>query len=312
MLINHNGLTIELLGDPHLGRPFVHGVPLHRRGEREHMVWKDFFQSLETDADIHVCMGDLFDKWSVSYDVIVKAAHMYTSSAIVRPKTQFYILKGNHDWTRDLERKSAFDVFKMIVSRMPNIHVVDEPKQVGDLLFYPWHPTAKAADEVAKFKDVSICFGHFDTEFGDHNMVPTGCGIPTIYTGHVHKPDEFTRDGTKVHVVGSMQPYAHGEEADDTLYVTVSLDDLKDLDTTNKCVRVILEEGEVLDDEIDCLQLTIKKKGSSDVDDTPTVTLGDFDMDTLFRQAFQNAGVTPEITEQVLEQYHTKRFQNGA
>ena len=311
MVIDHNGQRVYLLGDPHLGKTFIHGVPLHRRGEREKLVWKDFEEALQVECDLHVCLGDLFDKWMVSYDIILKTAFAYIKAADEKPQTQFYVLKGNHDWIRDLERKSAFDLFEAIVSYTDNIHVITQPTQEGGLLFYPWHPSLVAKEEVVRFSGVEICFGHFDTEFSEHNMVPTGCGIPVIYTGHVHKPEKFIRDNTEVIVVGSMQPYAHGEEANDDLYITVTLDQLDDVDTKNKCVRVLLDEDEILDREIECLQLTIKRTGKGNDDDAPTVTIGEFDMDALFRQAFNEVGVLPEITEKVLAQYHARRVADG-
>ena len=56
-------MDFTLLGDPHLGRTFVHGVPLHRRGEREVMMWRNFAQSLSNvTTPLHICLGDLFDR----------------------------------------------------------------------------------------------------------------------------------------------------------------------------------------------------------------------------------------------------------
>ena len=55
MILTHHGRTIEFQGDAHLGKPFIHGVPLHRRGDREKMLWADFERSVsQTSADIHV------------------------------------------------------------------------------------------------------------------------------------------------------------------------------------------------------------------------------------------------------------------
>src|SRR4029078_2818152 len=87
-----------LLGDPHLGRTFVHGVPLHRRGEREAMLWRDFAQSLSNvTTHLHICLGDLFDRAAVSYHTIVSAARLYMHAAAKFPETKFIILRGNHD-----------------------------------------------------------------------------------------------------------------------------------------------------------------------------------------------------------------------
>lgn len=307
MLVNENGKRIELLGDPHLGRAFHHGVALGRRGEREAMVWADFLENLRggsPSVDYHVCLGDLFDKWIVSFDLILDVASQYEAAAAERPNTSFMILKGNHDWIRDLERRSAFDVFAKLVAHVPNIYIVDQIIEMDGLVFYPWHPLWDAKE---KLKGVAgnILFGHFDTEFGDHNMVPTQLDFERIYTGHIHKPERFNRHGTEVVVVGSLQPYAHGEEADDSLYVTLRPEDVSG-DLRMKCVRIIGRyEG-----EIDCLQLTYKSEQKED-EVIENVTLGDFDMDKLFAEAFAEAGVTPERSAHVLEQFHSKRNADG-
>lgn len=312
MIVTENNKRLEILGDPHLGRSFVHGVPLARRGEREARVWSDFKKSIiHTTADIHVNMGDLFDKWMVSFDVIMNAAEAYIHAARKNSNTVYVILKGNHDWTRDLERASAFDVFAAIVAPVKNIVVVSRPLMMEDFLFCPYHPSENAHETVSKHK-ATVAFGHWDTEFGEHNMVPTKAGVPKLYTGHVHKPTTFTRDGTEVIVVGSMQPYAHGEEADDSLYVTLRLDEIENAgDLTNKCVRVLLASDELFDVEINCLQLVVKREKDDDTDDSPTVTLGDFDMEALFRQAFREASVSAGRTEAVLGSFLARRVAGG-
>lgn len=309
MEITENGLRLYLLGDPHLGRSFVNGVPLHRRGAREKMVWRDFLAALDraADCDLHVCLGDLFDKWIVSYDLILDTADAYKVAAEANPNTIFVILKGNHDWTRDLERRSAFDVFTKLVAGVPNIVIVKDVVEIQGLIFYPWHPLWTAQE---KLKDVEgkVLFGHFDVEFGDHNQVPTTLHFERIYTGHDHKARRLTRHGTEVIVVGSMQPYAHGEEADDRLYITLRADQLDGAgDLQNKCVRILGP----LEEEIDCLQLTFKQEKNDDDDELDNVTLGDFDLDKLFAEAFAEAGVSAERTADVLGQYHSKRTSNG-
>lgn len=315
MIVKHNDITIETLGDPHLGRSFVHGVPLHRRGDREELVWAQFEQSLNsTTADVHVCMGDLFDKAYVSYDVIVRAALAYIKAANDKPETKFVILKGNHDWVRDLDKSSAFDLFTHIVDHIQNIFVVAQRWQYMEkLAFFAWHPTIFAADNVFT-SGATIAFGHWDVEsFGGNgeNLIPTKqlaeAGFTTAYTGHIHLADQFTRDDVDVTVVGSMQPYAHGEESDTDLYVTLTKDEIDDT-LHNRCVRIVLQPGEILDQEVDCLQLTIKKLDGID-DNMPTVVVGDFDMEAMFRKAF--CDVSPEITENLLQQFNMKRISDG-
>lgn len=306
MIVTVEGITFDLLGDPHLGRQFVNGVSLNRRGEREAMVWQDFEKSLvNTTSDFHVCMGDLFDKWIVPYDTILRAADVYMRAADDKPDTIFVIMKGNHDWIRDLERRSAFDVFAAVVESVDNIWVISIPTVSNGVLFYPWHPSKDAGETVARYKNIKAAFGHWDTEFGEHNMVPTKAGIPVLYTGHVHKPTSFTRDGTEVVVVGSMQPYAFGEETDDSLYVTL---DKPEGDLRNKVVRLKAPPTE----PVDCLQLVLMRESSRVVDNSPTVSLGNFDLEGLFRRAFQEAEVPPSLVDEVLGQFQARRVANNA
>lgn len=309
--------TFSLQGDTHLGRQFVSGVPLHRKGERERMIWSQFVSEVNkthtTDYFIH--LGDVFDKPYVSYDLIANTATVFNQAARKNPKTTFVILKGNHDLTRNLERLSAFDLFAKLLTEK-NIVVVDTHRVLGEFAFFPYNPVKEAATcaQELDLTGVKIAFGHCDTNgFGsDHNVVPTKVlaakGVTTVYTGHVHKPEVFTRDGVTVNVVGSMQPYAFGEQVDDTLYVEHTLETLKKAgDLRDKVVRVTLQPDELLEDEVDCLQLVVKRLNGV-ADDTPVVTLGDFDMETLFRQAFTQAGVKDEITNTLLGQYHELRL----
>ncbi|CCV12903.1 metallophosphoesterase [Mesorhizobium sp. STM 4661] len=315
MIIKHNKKTIELLGDTHLGRSFLHGVPLHRRGDREKMVWAQFEKSLaETKADVHVHVGDLFDKAYVPYDCIVRAAITYLKAATEKPATTFIILRGNHDVLRDLERVSAFDLFTHIVGSQSNIKVVTEKFVLGDVAYFAWQPVVHAADLVAGTTG-KICVGHWDvTSFGgnDENLIPTKqlaeAGFTHAYTGHIHRADQFDRDGIDVMVVGSMQPFAHGEESNTDLYITLTKDEIDDT-LHDRCVRIILQPDEILDEEIDCLQLTVKKLDGVD-EEMPAVVLGDFDMISLFRTAF--AEVNPEITETLLQQFNLKRLADGS
>ncbi len=294
-------MKIDLLGDPHLGRAFIHGVPLHRRGDRERMVWADFENNLATTtADLHVCMGDLFDKRFVSYEVILNAAIAYQKAANRRPNTQFVVLRGNHDINRDLESVSAFDVFTFLMAHNANVHIfAGEYHRIGDYEFYPWNPLKSAAEiAAANAKPCKAAFGHWDTgSFGGDNIVPLAqLKADKVYTGHVHKPGVL---GNLI-IVGSMQPYAHGEEVNEDLYVTRNYSELGDESYHNKCLRVVLDPGENLEDEIDCLQLTVQKQ---DEELNATVTIGDFDLGALFVQAFDEANVPEPVRAAIMERH---------
>jgi len=287
--------SIDIMGDPHLAKTFVHGVPLHRRGEREAMVWEAFRANLEAaECDLHVCMGDLFERPIVPYDAILKAADIYRKVASDKSQTRFVILRGNHDCLlRDLERASAFDLVARLVSDVPNIIVVSDVVMIEGYLFVGYDPVTPLADRITEdHRGAKAAFFHAETEgYGkDFNVIPfeklAELDILEVYNGHEHKPARFTKHGVDVTVVGSLQPYSHGEEIDDTLYVTLTLSELETAgDLSNKCVRVLLEPGETLDQEIDCLQMTIKRTADAEAE-IGEVTLGEFDIDSLFKLAF--------------------------
>ncbi len=174
---------------------------------------------------------------------------------------------------------------------------------------FPFHPTLSAEELVTQ--PIEIAFGHYDTMFGGDNLVPTKrfaeFGCKTVYTGHVHLPDSFTRDGVEVVQVGSMQPYAHGEDNGE-MYVTLRPDEMEGKDLSDKCVRVLLQRGEVFSEPVDCLQLSFKREGSEADEDQDEVTLGDFDLMALFAQAFDEAGVPQEIRKQITDRFEAARI----
>lgn len=309
--------NIDIMGDPHLAKTFVHGVPLHRRGDREAMVWDAFRANLAAaESDLHVCMGDLFERPIVPYDAILKAADIYRNAASDKPQTRFVILRGNHDClVRDLERASAFDLFARLVSDVPNVIVISDVVMIDGYVFVGYDPVTPLADRITDdHRGAKAAFFHAETEgYGkDFNVIPfeklAELDIRQVYNGHEHKPARFTKHDVDVTVVGSLQPYAHGEETDDTLYVTLALSELETAgELTNKCVRILLEPGETLDQEIDCLQLTIKRQVDTDAE-IGEVTLGEFDIDALFKQAFAEANVSNALTDTMQQRFHERRL----
>ncbi|WP_439521603.1 metallophosphoesterase [Marivita sp.] len=308
--------TFGLMGDPHLAKSFVHGVPLHRRGDREAMIWEAFTANLESaEADLHVCTGDVFDRAIVPYDVLLKAADIYRKVASEKPQTRFVILRGNHDHLKDLERASAFDLFARLVSDLPNITIVTDPVMIEGSLFVGYDPIIPLTDRITEdHRGAKAAFFHAETEgYGtDFNVIPFGkladLNIREVFNGHEHKPARFIKQGVGVTVVGSLQPFSHGEESDDALYVTLPLSDLETAgDLSNKSVRVLLEPGETLDQEIDCLQLTIKRRTEAEAE-LGEVTLGEFDIDALFKQAFSEAHVSEGLTDTMLHRFHERRL----
>ena len=308
-------MKVHTVGDSHLGRSFVNGVPLHRRGDREAMLWAVFEKEVRVpDMDLHVHLGDLFHAAVVPYDIILKTAELYDEVAKANPNCLYVILKGNHDYYRDLTRKSAFDLFTALVRHRVNIWAVDDTAvQHKGHVFVGYSIEHRIEDRIGKGHTL---YCHCDVEsFGGdgQNLVPIAkaaeLGITKIITGHDHKRRTLTRDGVEVIVHGSLQPFAHGEESDDSLYVTLSLDELAAADPEylrSRCVRVL----GVPDEPVDVLQLTIKRP-DSDKGDLPKVELGTFDMEALFRETFVEAGVPDNISEQVMLQYQTRRMNDA-
>jgi DNA repair exonuclease SbcCD nuclease subunit len=305
--------SFKVLGDTHLGRTFINNVPLHRRGDREEMVWQQFERELDPEGKpCHVHMGDLFDKALVPLETISKAAQLYNEIAWHNPTTTFFILQGNHDASKDLERVSAFRLFQLLVERMPNIAVVTVPRVWENMLFLPYDPV-KSAEElmrgVLSYREShEVAFGHWDVDArsSEFNLVPCDllaqAGVTRALTGHVHKPDRFTRDGVDVTVVGSMQPYAFGEQINEDLYIDLSLDEaLSRDDLKNKVVRVTLKKGETLTETIDCLGLQVRRE--EEVDEKLDVNLGEFSINKLFEETLKDYPLPQDIEERIRTQW---------
>lgn len=284
------------VGDPHLGRKFENGVPLHRRGEREASQWRKFKDELATDCDINIMVGDLFDHPQVSLQVIVDAAEAYELAALRRPQTQFFLMAGNHDRSRQLNTIGAWEIFKKIMAgRLDNLFIVDTVGQVETIAFVPWEwgkPVAQAIDERFPSPNAEIAHVvlHHDLESfgGDESyMVPTKLimerfpNCQKIVTGHWHLEGDYKIDDIDVACTGSLEPYTHAEDPNGEIYLTLSLEQLQARDPDelkNKCVRVLLREGEELPVELDCLQLTGKRVSELYADDASVAEkLGAFD-----------------------------------
>lgn len=297
-----NGM-VTVLGDPHLGRSFVHNTPIHRRGDREALVWAQFERSLNTCiTPLHVCMGDLFHRPIVSPSVVLRAANAYLHAA--GRGANFVILAGNHDISRDRDIVSSFRLFEEIVSgRGVDIPVVrEEPLHLGPYLFVPWSPFHSSAEMVAPYLDISfdIVFGHWDVvnPATDVNLVPDMPNAKLIVTGHDHLR---RRVSDRLWVTGSMQPYAHGEDWTGTLYQTVTLEEIPE-DTHDLCLRVI---GDELPD-IDALQLSLHQPRKEE-DALEEISLDGFDMRDTWREMFDEFGVSARLRDELFDQ-----FQQGA
>lgn len=292
----------RLIGDPHQGRVYRSGVPLHRRGEREQLNRDTFLSAmleLPEDVEMVVIVGDLFDKFVVDPATLLFVYEILAEAADVYPHIQFIVLRGNHDASRDTALRSSFDILFHLLDWSGVIELVrEEPHttKIGEdrFLFLPWHPFQTAREMAKKAPDgkYTAAFGHWDIEsFGgdDHNLIPTEelSEITELaITGHVHQRQEFERNGIKVLVTGSLLPQAHGEDLTGEMFVTVDLEDLDPDEVKDKCVRVVLKPGEELPADLDCLHLTVKRVNEQKEEvDLDQVEMAGFHLETLWREA---------------------------
>jgi DNA repair exonuclease SbcCD nuclease subunit len=313
MIIDIDDLKVKFLGDTHLGRKFRHHVPLHRIGHREAMVWDQFVRELSPEgAKVHVHLGDLFDAPVVDLGTILETAMAYRDAASKYKDCRFYVLRGNHDASRDLEATSAFEVFSRLVEN--HVTCVTGWEGIGHLLMCGWDPVKSAEEIIAGVPQGTalVAAGHWDVDArsAPFNMIPTASlakiGITSAYTGHVHLPDSFARDDVQVEVVGSMQPFSFAEDATGDWYVTTDLETLaNELElhgsdfARDKCIRVYLKPGEVFDLDIDCLQLKVERAAEetdlADID----VSLGDFSLQKIFEESMAGKSIPAPIMEAV-------------
>lgn len=296
------------LGDPHLGRRFITGVPPHRRGNREEMQWQDFEKSLHCqNSDMHICMGDLFDSFTVSATVILRAYDIYRRAAKDLSGCTFVILKGNHDASRDTSKASAFDVFTQLVRDISNIIVIDEVTEINNMGFVPYDVFIPVADQVSQLSDdLSEVFMHHDyTDFGGDHVIPTQLlaekGLYFVTNGHDHVARTEKRHGVTVRMVGSMQPYSHAEDPEGRLYKTVTLDELENLDTKFLNLRVLLADGEELPTDIDCLSIIAKRLAPENVEEANMEEFESFDL----RSALADL-LDPDIRSEVMEVFNAE------
>ena len=264
------GHKFKLIGDPHLGRVFKTGVPTHRIGEREELVQEQFYTEISDHISMPVIiMGDLFDKYSVPESLVLWIADKLNEAARWK---DIYVLRGNHDESRDEAKRGSFDVLEKLC---PNVVFVKGIYEIqlenGYLVLFGYDAFKSAAELAAQLTEglnYLTAFGHYDlTSHGsDFNLVPTevfaNLKIPTVYTGHIHRAQTIERHGVTVHAVGSMQPYAHGEQAEgDPLYQTLTLDEFNARnpeDFLDVNLRILLKGDEVFDTQLDCLSLVFK------------------------------------------------------
>lgn len=326
MLLTLGNTPMKLIGDPHLGKKFVEGVAPHRRGEREKEQMEHFRRELNTPGvDMNVMMGDIFDSFLVSVDILVETFSAYLTAAMLHPEVIFVLVRGNHDVSRDAERFSSFDILREMLAQLPNVIVVEDAQVItsksGDkFLFFGYSAFTSATDMVVgMFADGKVsggdrfvaAFGHWDADsFGnDFNLAPVEALkhlTDVAYSGHVHTPYERMIGDFKLVGTGSMQPYTFAEDPSGEIYVTDTLDNVeKNLQAdpnfyANRCLRVLLEPGQV-PPAVECRQLSVKT--SAVTEEIQEVRSEQFELAVVFRDHFVELGLPSEEVAALWNEY---------
>ena len=315
---------IKVLGDVHLGRKFINDVPLHRRGDRERLVWAQFEEELKVPLGVtaHIQLGDLFDSFDVDNSTILKACEAYIEAARSNSECCYYLYPGNHDLSRDVNKVSAFQLFaKIVISVCKNITVFWGPDSFEDegkhYAVMPWSPFRTAQEQAEtlalKGEKFEAVFTHCDIQdFGGSNVLPTQslCRVTEkVINGHVHKPSEFTRDGLSVVNYGSMQPYSHAEDSCALWYKTFSLNEFLETEQSslkNVYVRIRLKPGETAPEAPDCLGFKVVQV-EDEKEENIDVAFEDFNVQVLFEQCLKDAEVSATLRRTMLEKFNVSQ-----
>jgi hypothetical protein len=249
------------------------------------------------------------------------------------PAVDLIVMMGNHDVSRNKELKSSFEVLKTMCSQFGNIVFVSKDQEFRprgskyDILICPYNAFIPTRDMVlpsgARY---SAAFGHWDTvSFGnDHNLMPLALlskHTDLVVNGHEHSPytrwfdkagglldfgvgPEITCPITVVRGTGSMQPYSHGEDKGETLYVTRTIAQYNEDPSLyeNKCLRLLIGKGEELPEGINALQI-VYKYATDDQEEENTVVMEDFSFKTLFDECMTQNKVSKELHNKYWELY---------
>lgn len=303
--------SVKFIGDPHLGRNFSIGQLPSRAGEREEIQWASFTKALTNSEQAKLCVivGDLFDQFQVRLDYVFRACKEIEAAASQYPDG-IRVISGNHDLSKEAGRYSSFHVAAAWFRKTPNVKFFYEgPVVEGNLGYCPWHPTKSAsqlADELVALSEgrkLNLVVGHWDIEsFGgsDFNLVPTETLTQitdTIVTGHIHQPQTIEDEDMTIHVTGSLEPFTHGEDPEGQLYVTLTLEQYEEDPSKyqNKCLRFLLDDGETLPQNLNCLAVTTKKVAGPE--DKIEVKLDDsFNLEKIFKQCMTEKNVSENLT----------------
>lgn len=302
-----------LIGDPHVTKKYMLGVPVHRRGEREQSLMEDLRTRLnDVKADMVIMVGDLFEKPTCDLKDLYSVCEMMLDACRRNPSVTYVFQAGNHDISPQQAFKGAFDILKLFHQMLPNLHIITKPTVINRVALFPWEWDRTSLEQLDDLDSGSYDFaiGHWDlvSYDGDHigHMCPaaelTSRGAKVIETGHWHVPGIYKIDGVEVNCTGSMQPMTHSEDPDSELFVTLTYDEYLSIDPQDykdKYVRVVVEGDEKVESLEDCLGFKVKR-ASTDVGlDTVDTSFDGLNIDQLVTKVLDNNQVSSELSSEI-------------
>lgn len=287
---------ILCIGDPHLGRRFITGVPSHRLYEREETQYAELDRLLNPSdplIDHIVIMGDLFDRFVVSPTTVLRAVELLRKASEANSHIEYFVIPGNHDMTKDTTKKSSYQLFYEVFSHdwsIPEInrnvafhtsmsHILypdfngNPDIYVG--LYFESYNAFRLSDYNMEISDryagasKKISFGHWDSvDIISSGYLPSAdllADSDLVVSGHEHTYKQTfypSHPNTPVLFTGSLQPYSHAEDPDKKIYVTVKSENLDNYDLSKdfkyKCLRIECTPSFALTEAVDCYSLAYK------------------------------------------------------
>lgn len=236
---NDKVYKIQTIGDPHFGKSFKTGINSSTVGYRENLQYEDFKSLLNIpDINEYIIMGDLFDKFNISNETLVKVYQTLNESFENRPEAKCHILCGNHDLSKNKNKYSSFEILAYLIknnTKLNNIYFYTEPflyNFTNSIYFYfdaydPFYEETNSQVNLDALKDVEnfelYSFGHWDDPRKNQGYLPSETLLDRslkLISGHYHVPEVFTHKGIEFVYTGSLQPYSHAEDPDKVLYET--------------------------------------------------------------------------------------------
>ena len=313
-LLHFGNYRVQFIGDVHAGRTF--NTKLERRGEYEAKQLAELERLLAVDADYHVQVGDLFDKFHVDESAVMAVYDTIKNSKVKR----LFILGGNHDTAKNNVDVSSFELLEVMLKGLDHVFIVRTALNINlgaqTMTACGWAFNRKLLDNYLDKTDIVVC--HLDSvSYGnDENVIPFAelaeRGVSMVINGHEHLPTTKRVNGIEYIGTGSLLPYSHAEDGTGEHFIT--FDTAEDFIThtgelKNKFVRIY---SDLPVEDFDCLQLQVLKgKKPVEADAVEHVEVEDWSLDQLGKLAGERTELSEDWVTKVLEEIKAAEAENA-